>query len=89
VSEILEVLELAQEHRVPEMKIWRSRIESSFDAQRLSGRKRLLQLGAQLRLFHNFSGAFLDVGELFVNRREGGHRVKIIAAAARIADFRF
>jgi hypothetical protein len=71
------------------MKIGRGGIESGLYPQRLAGGERTLQLGAKLGLLHNFSGAFLDVGELFVNRREGGHRVKIIAAAARIADFRF
>ncbi len=83
------MLKLAQEHGVSEMKIRRGRIESGFHAQRLAGCKRLLQLGAQLRLLNNFSGAFLDVGELFVNGGEGGHRVKIIAAGGAIADFRF
>ena len=78
MSEILKVLELAQEHGVSEMKIGRSRIESGFHAQRLAGRKRLLQLGAQLRLLHNFSGAFLDVGELFVNGGEGGHEQTLL-----------
>ena len=89
MAEVLKVLELAQEHGVAEMKIGRGRIESGFDAQRLAGRERLLQLGAQLGLLHNFRGALLDVGELFVNGREGGHRVKIIAAGEAIADFRF
>ena len=73
VAEVLKMLELAQEHGVAEMEIGRGRIESGFYAQRLAGSKRLLQLGTKLGLLHNFGRALLDVGELFVNRREGGH----------------
>src|SRR4029077_6396574 len=66
---------------VAEMKIGRGGIESGFYPQRLARGDVLLQLGAKLRLLHDFSGAFFDVGELFVNGRERGHRVKIIAAS--------
>ena len=67
------MLELAQQHGVAEMQVGRSGIKAGFDAQRLAGGARLLQLGAQLRLFDDFRRAFLDVGELFVNRSESGH----------------
>ena len=80
VAEVLKMFELAQEHGVAEMKIGRGGIEAGFDPQRFAGGERLLQLGAKLGLLHNFSRAFFDVGELFVDGREGGHRVKIIAA---------
>ena len=91
VAEILKVFELAQQHGVAEMEIGRGGIEAGFHPQRLAGGERLLQLGAQLGLLHNFRGALLDVGQLFVNGRERGHRVKIIAAGGRleISDSRF
>jgi hypothetical protein len=74
---------------VAEMKIGRGRIESGFYPQRLAGGERLLQLGAKLRLLHDFGGAFFDVGQLLVDGRKGGHRVKIIAAGKAISDFGF
>ena len=49
MSEILEVLQLAQQNGMSEMKIGRGRIESSFNAKWLAGGARFLQLFAQFR----------------------------------------
>ena len=73
VAEILKMLELAQQHGVAEMQVGRSGIESGFDPQRFAGGQRLFEFRAQFRLPNDFRGAFLDVGELFVNRGECGH----------------
>ena len=81
MAEVLKVLKLAQKNGVAEMEIGRGRIEPRLDAKRLARRQRLLQLGAKLGLLHDFRGTLFDVSELFVDRRETGHRVKIIAAS--------
>jgi hypothetical protein len=72
------MFELAKEHGVAEMEIRRGRIKTGFYAQRLAGGERFLQLGPKLGLLNDFSGAFLDVGQLFVNGREGGHEQTLL-----------
>src|SRR5258708_14515696 len=56
------------------MKIRRGRIKPGFYAQRRAGREGLLQFRAQFGFADYFRAAFLDVGQLFVNRGEGRHR---------------
>ena len=82
VAEVLKVFELAQEHRVAEMQVGRGGIKSGLDPKWLARGASFLQLGAEFALANNFRRAFLDVSQLFVNREERGHRVKIIAASA-------
>ena len=83
VAEILKMLELAQQHGVAEMEIGRSGIKAGFHSQRLAGSERFFQLGAKLGLFHDFRGALLDVGELFVDGSERWHRVNDYSGGAR------
>ncbi len=71
VAEILKVLELAQNHSVPQMQIGSSWIHAKLHAQRLAGATRLLQLGAQVGFADNFRRTFLEIGKLFVDREEG------------------
>src|SRR6266567_1801906 len=68
------------------MQIGRGWIKSSLHPQRYARRARLLQLGAQFGFTDDFRGALLDVSELFVDGREGGHLVII---GVEIADLRF
>ncbi len=81
MSEILKVFELAQEYSVTEVEIRRGGIEAGLNAKRLAGGEGFFQLGAKLGLFHDLGRALLYVGELFVDGKERGHRVTIIAAS--------
>src|SRR5215471_11944915 len=78
MPQVLKVLQLAQQDRVTEMQIWCGRIESGFDEKRLAGGAGFLELFAKLGLLDDFRGTFLDVGQLFVDRGEGGHLTIII-----------
>ena len=89
VAEILKVLELAQHDGVAEVKIGSGRVHAELHAQRLAGGAGLLELGAQVALANDFRAAFLDVGELFVNRCEVWHASDAllqIVSIAQIAD---
>jgi hypothetical protein len=74
VTEILEVLELADEHGVAKMKIGRSGIKAGLDAQRLAAVEGLLKALAEIALTDDFDGTFAEVGELVVNGKEGDGR---------------
>ena len=50
MAEILEIAQLAQDHRVPEVEIGRGGVEPQLDLQRRASLARALELGAQLRL---------------------------------------
>ncbi len=71
VAQILEVLHLADEHRVPEMQIGRSRIEPDFHDQRLAGGRESFELDAQLGCANDVDAPFREIGELIVD----GHAV--------------
>ncbi len=77
MSEILKMFELAQQNRVSQVEIGRSRIESSFHAQRLARSQRPLQFRAQLGFFHNLRRALLDVRQLLVNRWKVCHALRL------------
>ena len=74
MAEVLKMFQLAQQHGMAKMQVRRGGIEPGFHAQRLAGSEGLLQFRAQLGLANDFRAAFLDVGQLFVNRGEGWHR---------------
>jgi hypothetical protein len=73
MPEVLKMFQLSQQDGVAEMKVRGGGIEARLNSKRLASGARLFQLLAQLRLLHNFRGAFLYVCQLFVNRREGRH----------------
>jgi hypothetical protein len=60
------------------MKVRGRRIEAGFDAERCPRGARLLELGAQFRLFDDLRRALLDVSKLFFYRSEVRHEESII-----------
>ena len=74
MTHVLEVLELADEHGVAEMEVGRGGIEAGLDPHRLAGRQGLFDALAQVALADDLGGAFAQIGDLFVNGRERGHR---------------
>ena len=73
MAEVLKVFELAQQDGVAEMKVRRGGIETRLYAQRFPGGERFFKFLAQIRFANDLRAAFLDVGQLFVNRSEGWH----------------
>jgi hypothetical protein len=65
------------------MKVRSGWIESGLDAKRYARSARPFQLGAKLRLTNDLGGAFLDVGQLFINWGKAGHLGIIRNAEAR------
>ncbi len=73
MSQVLKVLELAQNHGMPQVQVGRRRVHPKLDPQRLSRGPRLLQLGAEIGLTDDFRGALLEIRHLFVDGCEGRH----------------
>ena len=67
MAELLEVAHLAQEHGVAEVEVGRGRIEAGLDHQRLAGRSRALELGAELVLLDQVDGAAAQQRELLLD----------------------
>src|SRR5208337_5534240 len=67
VAQILEVLELADEHGVAQMQVWRGGIESGLDAEGLAALEGLFEALAQIDLTDDFDRTFTQVGQLLVN----------------------
>ena len=63
---VLKMLQLPQHHGVAQVQVRGRGVDAQLHAQRLAGRSRAFQLGAQLFLANNFRGAFTQRGELFV-----------------------
>ncbi len=70
MAEVLEVLELPHQNRVPKVEIGRSRIEARFDAQGPVVPSRKFQAFAKIRNADDLRRPFLQVVELLINRRE-------------------
>ena len=75
MPEILKVFQLAKHDGVAKVQIGRGWIHAELHSQRLAGGSRLLDLLAQLRLFYDFGGAFLEVSQLLVGWCEGWHAI--------------
>ena len=73
VAQVLEVLQLADQHGVAEVQVGRGGIESGLDAQRLAGLAGVFQALAQIRFANDLGSALLDVVELLVNGTEVRH----------------
>ena len=74
MSEILEVLELAEKDGMSKVKVRRSGIEAGFYAERFVGGTRAFQFRAKFGFADYLSGTLLDVGELLINGRKVRHR---------------
>src|SRR5262249_13306727 len=70
MTEILKVLQLANEDSMAKMQIGRSWIEACFHTQRFASLQRIFEALAQVALADDLRRAFLDVRELFVKRRK-------------------
>ena len=68
MAEVLEVLELADQHGVAQVDIGSRGIKSRLDAQRLSGLRGALELGAKLLDPDRLLRALGEVSELLVGR---------------------
>ena len=68
VAQVLEVLELLDEHRVPQVQVRGGGIEPGFDPQGLTGGDSLLQPRLKLLFPDDLLAALLDQSQLFVNR---------------------
>src|SRR5258708_29521479 len=73
VSEILKMLQLAQQHRVPQMQIGRGRIKARLHSEWLARSDRAFELRAQLGFLDDLRRALLDVCQLFGNRWKVSH----------------
>ena len=78
VSQVLKVLEFAQNHRVSQMDIGRRRIHTKLYAQRLAGRGGFLDLRFQLILTNDFGDALVKIRKLLVNWLEFGGRQSVL-----------
>jgi hypothetical protein len=65
VAEILKMLELAEDHGVPQMKVGGRGVHAKIDAERFAGFMGILEFGDELSFGDNFGDAFFEVGELF------------------------
>src|SRR5439155_5750018 len=73
--ELLEMLHLADDHRVPEVDVGRGRVESDLDGDRLPARNLRLEVVA----LNQVDRAFGQEGQLFVE----SHATRIVVAVAR------
>ncbi len=73
VAEVLKMFQLADQHRMTQVKVRRGRVKSCFDAQRLAGGAGVLQASAELGRRNNFRRAFLQIFQLFFYRSKIGH----------------
>jgi hypothetical protein len=67
MPQILEMLELAQQHRVTQMQIGRGRVEPCFDAERAAFAGAPYDALAKVSLANQFGKALADIGKLLVN----------------------
>src|SRR5262249_2998268 len=86
VAEVLEVAQLLQDDRVPEVQVGRRGIEAELDQERAPGPRRALELPAQLGLDDDLGGPAPDAGHLDVDRGTGLAHVGIIAIHGRSAE---
>ncbi len=70
VAQILEVLELAHEHRMAQMEVGRRRVKAGLHAQGAAGLARFFQTLAQIGDADDLRCALLQVVQLFVDGRE-------------------
>src|SRR5256885_13696774 len=73
MPEILEMLQLAEDHRMAKVQVRRSRVHAEFHAKRLTSLQRPFKFRAKVRLANDFRGALLEISKLFVYGGEGGH----------------
>jgi len=66
VAELLEVAELAHEHRVAQVEIGRGGVEAGFDAEGAAGLAAFFEALAEVGDADDFRGAFLEQVHLFV-----------------------
>ncbi len=70
VAHVLEVLELAHDDRVAEVKIGRGGVHAELDAQRPAGLVRLLETLAEVGFADDFNRALAQILQLFFNGTE-------------------
>ncbi len=88
MTHVLKVLQLAHQHRMAEMQVGRSGIESRLHAHGLAGGERLLDPLAQVALADDLRRAFAQVGELLVNRREWRHVLDYRSFEFQVSSFK-
>jgi hypothetical protein len=73
VPQLLKVPQLAQQHRVPQVKVGRRRVKARFHPQRPSGFAAVFKALAQIGHADNLRRAFLQQIHLFINRKKRTH----------------
>ena len=79
VSEVLEIAQLLEDHRVSQVQVGRGRVESQLDLERVAGPTGALELGPQLGVHDDLGGAPTDPGELLIHGKLGNVHACIIA----------
>jgi len=81
VSQILKVLELAQQHGMSQMQIGRGRVEARLHSQRTAFAGTQDDALAKILLANQFGKTLADIGKLLFNG--GWHGILIVAATRR------
>ncbi len=82
MAQILELTQLVDQHRVPQVQVGRGRIETCLDTQRLAA----LELLNQFRLDQHFFRTALDKRQLLFNRLHRQTRKAQIQGEPTIQD---